>query len=181
MKLRIILSMLYFFFFCQLARAQLNCTELLDKKPYFLGHHVTAKNSLFMNDLKILRYCGNFIGSDTLLMNGTILLTVLQDQVELSNLASYRDVVGAINAFKKTNNYREFMESLLLYQSLENKKVAPKDWEKDKQLFVRLGFTEADLEDFLRYISDSAHNKFTYKQAYIDYMKEIDAMAPPVH
>ncbi|MNQ99814.1 hypothetical protein D3C85_1155640 [compost metagenome] len=51
-----------------------------------------------------------------------------------------------------------------------------KDWEMDKELFVRMGFTVSDLEDFKNFIAQPERSELTYMQAFSQYMSEIEAM-----
>lgn len=161
--------------FC-FAQSEVSCATDLVKEPYFVKNKVSQNDSLYLNDLAILKKCGNFSDTDSLLFKGSIFLAIMDKELEDTSNVTYERVINAINQFKKTNTYKEFLESVTLYKSLESKTVNPKNWETDKILFVRLGFTEADLEDFKIFIADEKHQKLTYKQAYILYMKEIDAL-----
>jgi hypothetical protein len=59
---------------------------------------------------------------------------------------------------------------------MERQPVNISNWDTDKQLFIKLGFTESDLEDFKEYISQRAPKNINYKEAYVGYMKEIEAL-----
>ena len=50
------------------------------------------------------------------------------------------------------------------------------DWPADQELFVRMGFTINDLEDFKTFISRPEHAELSYLQVFSKYMKEIEGM-----
>lgn len=161
--------------FC-FAQQVFDCEKVLTTEPYFVKNEVSQNDSLYLKDLSILKRCGGFADSDSLLFKGSIFLAIMDKQLEDTSNITYAKVVKAINQFKQTNTYKEFLDGVTLYRNLESKTVNTKTWETDKTLFVRLGFTEADLEDFRNFIAEEKHQKLTYKQAYILYMKEIDAL-----
>lgn len=161
--------------FCY-AQQSVDCDKVLAKEPYFVKNEVSQNDSLYLKDLAILKTCGKFSETDSLLFKGSIFLAVMDKQLADTSNVTYASVIKAINLFKQTNTYKEFLEGVTLYKSLESKKVNTATWETDKALFVRLGFTVADLEDFKEFISNEKHQNLTYKQAYILYMKEIDAL-----
>ncbi|MCD0488661.1 hypothetical protein LPB86_10485 [Pedobacter sp. MC2016-14] len=155
---------------------KIDCASLLDQEPYFVTHKPKPHDSLFMRDIRILKQCGNFEGVDTVLLKGTILGTLMLDQVRGGKPATYRTLIEYINNYKKTAAYRDFIEGLMLYKRLENKQVDLKDWETDKAFFVKMGFTVNDLDDLKIYISDPLRKGLTYKEIYIGYMNEIEAL-----
>lgn len=161
--------------FCY-AQQFIDCEKVLAKEPYFVKNEVSQNDSLYLKDLSILKNCGKFSDTDSLLFKGAIFLAIMDKQLAETSNVTYLSVINALNLFKQTNTYKEFLDGVTLYKSLESKKVNPATWETDKALFVRLGFTVADLEDFKEFISNEKHQNLTYKQAYILYMKEIDAL-----
>ncbi|WP_325559437.1 hypothetical protein [Pedobacter sp.] len=152
--------------------------SVLDEEPYFALHNGHLNDSLFLRDLRILRHFGTFDGVDSSLLKAPVLANMMIEQVRAGKPATYRTLVEYIIDFKKTEAYRQFTEGLQLLKRLQDKKVNPANWEEDKVLFVRMGFTESDLDDFKNYISEPAKSEFTYKQAYAAYMKEIEALSP---
>ncbi len=79
-----------------------------------------------------------------------------------------------MDSFKKTQDYRQFMEALMLYKSLENKKVNLNEWDFAQPFFVKMGFTRNDIDDFKIFIADPLHKDLTYIGAYNLYMKELN-------
>lgn len=152
--------------------------EVLTQEPYFAKHRAKPSDSLFKRDVSILKYFGKFNGPDTGLLKAPVLGTILFDQVSAGKKATYQTIIDYLLRFKETDGYREFLNGFLLYKKLEDKKVSVADWENDKIFFVRMGFTEADLEDFKSYISMPTHQQMTYKEAYSAYMKELDELGP---
>ncbi|PYF75172.1 hypothetical protein [Pedobacter nutrimenti] len=165
--------------FCsiQMVCAQQNHKENeLDEEPYFVRHQAHAADSLFVRDVQILKRYGKFEGLDTALLKAPVLAAVMVQEVRAGKKASYRTLIDYFLVFRQSEAYAEFIKGLSLYKELESKKVDSATWEKDKLLFVRMGFTESDLEDFKAYISETAHQNMTYKEAYTAYMKEIEAL-----
>lgn len=158
--------------------AQLNedCSKVLDTEPYFVKHKVLPTDSLLLHDIEILKHCGNFDDIETELLKGPVLGALLKNEVNEGKPATYRTVINFVDNFKKTGQYQEFKAGILLYRSLEHKKVSLKDWDADQLLFVRMGFAAGDLDDFKAYITLPAHQQMTYKEAYLAYMKEMEAL-----
>ena len=162
-----------------MGQQKLDCRLLLDTEPYFVAHKPLPADTLFQRDIRILKHCGNFNGLDTVLLKGSILGTLMLDQVRTGKPATYRTLIDYLNNFKKTGAYADFIDGLLLYKKLENKQVDLKDWETDQVFFVKMGFTVYDLEDLKLYMSDPLRQKMTYKEIYIGYMNEIQALGSP--
>ncbi|PTS93074.1 hypothetical protein DBR11_25945 [Pedobacter sp. HMWF019] len=152
--------------------------SVLDEEPYFALHNGRLNDSLFLRDLCILRHFGKFDGVDSSLLKAPVLANMMIEQVRAGKAATYRTLIEYITDFKTTEAYRQFTEGVQLLKKLQDKKVNPANWEEDKLLFVRMGFTESDLDDFKNYISEPGKSEFTYKQAYAAYMKEIEALSP---
>ena len=148
--------------------------KTLTERPSFLKQKLNANDSLFLKDISIIK---NFVVLDSLdeeMLKPQILMVILSDQHTLDTVITYQTLVTAVKTFKQGIGYPEFRKGLLLYKEMAAIIVNPENWEKDQLLFKRLGFTEADLEDFLLFISKSEHKKMNYKQAYLAYMREID-------
>jgi len=151
-----------------------DCSAILDQEPYFVRHQFLPSDSLFMKDVRILKHCGNFDAVESELLKSSVLTGLMREQISAGKPATYRTIIDYINLFKKTQEYQEFRDGVLLYRQLENKKVNLKDWESDQKLFVRMGFTQNDLDDFKEYISVPPVNGLTYKEAYLRYIKELE-------
>ena len=147
--------------------------KLLTEQPNFLKQPLKASDSLFIQDIAVLK---KFVLLDSLDEAMLILLVILSDSQPTDSTITYQKLIDAIQTFKKGIGYTEFRKSLILYKQMAALLVNPDNWEKDQLLFKRLGFTEADLEDFLLFISKSENKKLNYKQAYLAYMKEIDSL-----
>lgn len=155
-----------------------DCSKVLDQEPYFARHQsLLPTDSLLIKDILILKHCGSFDEIDSELLKGSVLTALMRDEVNEGKPATYRTILDFISAFKKTQEYQEFKDGVLLYRTLENKKVSLKDWDKDQKLFIRMGFTQNDLDDFKGYISGPQVAGLTYKEAYLKYIKEIEEPA----
>lgn len=147
---------------------------VLDQKPYFADHQVKTTDSLFLKDINILKSSGSFEGVDAELLKAPLLKEILAGEIERNRPATYRTVIDFMKDFKRTSAYTDFISGVVLFRELENRKINLKNWENDQALFVKLGFTASDLEDFRHFIGKRKHRKLSYKQAYLQYMKEIN-------
>ncbi|WP_316815968.1 hypothetical protein [Pedobacter nyackensis] len=170
------------FFICFLFSAVVNaqrtidCEKELDKEPYFVKHKTSEKDSLLKRDIAILKHCGNFESIDSVFFKGQMLGSLMLDQVRLGKPATYRTLIEYFAEFKKTIGYKDFIKGLVLYKEMAMKKVNLDNWETDKELFVRMGFTVGDLDDFKGFLTSVASENLTYKVALTRYMSEIEAM-----
>lgn len=158
------------------AQEHIDCEKVLDQEPYFVKHKTTEKDSLLKRDIAILKHCGNFEGVDSVFLKGQMLGSLMLDQVRIGKPATYRTLIDYFAEFKKTISYKDFVKGLVLYQEMAEKKVNLDTWEADKELFVRMGFTVGDLNDFKDYLSEIAAENLTYKVALTKYLSEIEAM-----
>ena len=149
--------------------------SLLSEQPNFLKSRLKASDSLFIKDITILKKFVELDSVDLEILKPQILYTILSDS-NIDTIVTYKTLVGAVKAFKQNIGYSEFRKGMLLYKQMAGIKVNPENWPNDQALFRRLGFTEADLEDFLSFISKSEHKNMNYREAYLAYMKEIDSL-----
>lgn len=157
-------------------QAKIDYSSYLDREPGFLKRDSVATDSLFKNDLVILEALWHFDSIDAELLKKPVLSVLLRDQVAIGKPASYRTLLQSITDFKRTEAYQDFITGIILYRKLEAMPVNLENWENDKMLFARMGFTESDLDDFKEFILKPDHAKMTYKQAYMGYMKELEAL-----
>lgn len=101
---------------------------------------------------------------------------LMLDQARIGKPATYRTLIDYFNDYKKTIAYKDFIKGLVLYKELALKKINLDNWETDKELFVRMGFTVGDLEDFKSFLTNVASQDLTYKAALTKYMSEIEVM-----
>lgn len=177
MRLKLLVVPL-FVFICTVTNAQeyIDCRKVLDQEPYFVKHKTSEKDSLLKRDIAILKHCGNFEGIDSVFLKGQMLGTLMLDQVRLGKPATYRTLIEYFVDFKKTIAYKDFVKGLVLYKEMASKKVNLENWNVDKELFVRMGFTVGDLDDFKLFLANLAAENLTYKAALTRYMSEIEAM-----
>jgi hypothetical protein len=168
----------FFVLMCTVANAQqlIDCEKVLDTEPYFVKHKTTERDSLLKRDIAILKHCGNFESIDSVFLKGTMLGALLLDQVRIGKPATYRTLIDYFNDYKKTIAYKDFVKGLLQYRELASKKINMANWDVDKELFVRMGFTAGDLDDFKSFLTNLASQDLTYKAALTKYMSEIEAM-----
>lgn len=164
------------FYFDANAQVTIDCEKVLDTEPFFVKHKSSGEDSQLKQDIAILKHCGNFEDIDTVFFKGSMLGALMLDQVRIGKPATYRTLINYFNEYKQTPAYRDFAKGLIIYQGLAGKKIDLSNWEADKELFVRMGFTAGDLEDFKSFLSGLAAEKLTYKAALTRYMSEIEAM-----
>jgi hypothetical protein len=150
--------------------------SFLKKQPYFATHKVMPTDSLFLQDVKILRHYVDLDSIDMELLKPNVLSALMLEQVNAGKASTFKVLIDYFKDFKSSISYQDFRSGLLLYRKMERQPVNLSNWDMDKQLFVKLGFTESDLEDFKEYISQRAPKDINYKEAYVGYMKEIEAL-----
>ena len=158
------------------AQRDFDCDKLLDQQPYFVKHKSGEQDSMLKRDIEILKHCGDFDSIDSAFFKGPVLGALMLDQVRLGKPATYRTLIEMLKDFRKTEAYKEFSDGMLIYRRLKEKKVNLKDWDSDKELFVRLGFTVNDLEDFKMFLQKPENISLTYMAALTKYMTEIEAL-----
>ena len=152
-----------------------NDSQLLSLEPNFLKARLKANDSLYLKDISILQKFVALDSVDLEILKPQILYTILSES-NVDTVVTYKKLVEAVQSFKQNIGYAEFRKGILLYKQMAAIKVNPSNWENDQLLFRKLGFTEADLEDFLVFISKPQHKELNYKEAYLAYMKEIDSL-----
>ncbi|WP_256006138.1 hypothetical protein [Pedobacter deserti] len=157
--------------------AQVSYTSaVLDQEPYFARYAAKPSDSLFQKDIQIIRGSVKLDSIDAEILKAPVLAALLVEQVRKGKPATYRTIIEFITLFKTTPAYQDFRTGVLLYKKLEAIKVNLDHWDDDKMLFVRLGWTENDLEDFKSFIEKQQPKQMTYKDAYVQYMKEIESL-----
>jgi len=149
--------------------------KLLASTPNFLKKRLTATDSLFLDDINVIKKYMEIDSIDVEILKPRILYAMLIES-KVDSAVTYKTLVNAIQAFKGGIGYAEFRRGIILYKQMAAIKVNPQNWANDQTLFRKLGFTEADLDDFLLFISKTENKELNYKQAYLAYMKEIDSL-----
>lgn len=162
--------------FAVFGQQKLDCAKVLDQEPYFVKHKTLEKDSMLLRDIRILKECGQFAPEDSVFLKGPMLGALLLDQVRLGKPATYRTLIDYFAAFKKTIAYKDFLVGLKLYQVLSDKKVNLENWKEDQELFVRIGFTTNDLDDFRQFLADQPQANLTYREALTAYMRSMEAL-----
>jgi hypothetical protein len=151
-------------------------SSYLDHTPGFLQKDSASADSLFKNDVMVLEQLWHFDSIDAALLKKPVLSVMLRDQVAMGKPATYRTIIESITNFKRTEAYQDFITGIILYRKLAAMPVNLQNWDTDKILFARMGFTESDLDDFEKFLRKPEQANMTYKQAYMGYMKELDGL-----
>ncbi len=147
--------------------------QLLSKEPHFLQSRLKSTDSLFLQDINVIKKYVQLDSVDIEILKPQILYAMLIE-AKVDSAVTYSTLINAIQTFKNGIGYAEFRKGIVLYKQMASIKVNPQNWSNDQVLFRKLGFTEADLDDFLLFISKTENKEMNYKQAYLAYMKEID-------
>ena len=158
------------------AQDTLNCEQLLDRQPYFVKYKSGEKDLALKRDIEILKHCGNFNSVDSALLKGPILGVLMLEQVNAGKPATYRTIIDFFKEFRDTPKYKDFAYGLELYKKTGQKKVSADNWDQDKELFVRMGFTVNDLEDFRTFMIKPENVGQTYLAVLSRYMTELEGM-----
>lgn len=164
------------FYFCSFAQEKTDCERLLDTEPYFVKNKSDEKDKALMRDIEILKHCGNFNSIDSTFLKGPLLGSLMLEQVNAGKPATYRTIIDFFQEFRKTTRYKDFAYGLSLYQKIGKKQINEDTWEADKELFVRMGFTVGDLDDFKRFMIRPENSKLSYLGVLTKYMTEIESM-----
>lgn len=159
-----------------IAQEKVDCEKILDQEPYFVRHKSGEKDLALQRDIEILKHCGDFNTVDSAFLKGNMLGMLMLQEVRAGKPATYRTLVDFFQNFRKTAEYKDFSYGLVLYRKIGQKKVNLQDWPADQELFVRMGFTVNDLEDFKAYIFRPEHAAMNYLQVFSKYMNEIEGM-----
>lgn len=168
-------SLLLFAAFYTHAQTAISGRELLAKEPNFLKSRLKSSDSLYLQDINTIKKFIELDSIDLEILKPQILYSILSES-KIDSTVTYKTLVDAVQSFKQHIGYSEFRKGILLYKQLATMKVNPDNWQNDQALFKRLGFTEADLEDFLLFISKPENKALNYKEAYLAYMREIDSL-----
>lgn len=158
------------------AQETIDCEKLLDKEPYFVRHKSAEKDEALQRDIQILKHCGDFTPVDSAFLKGNMLGMLMLQEVRAGKPATYRTIVEFFQNFRKTAEYQDFSYGLALYRRIGEKKVNLQDWPQDQELFVRMGFTVNDLEDFKIFAFRPEQVNLNYLQVFSKYMSEIEGM-----
>lgn len=159
-----------------IAQEPIDCEKTLDQEPYFVRHKSGEKDQALQRDIEVLKRCGNFSAVDSAFLKGNMLGMLMLQEVRAGKPATYRTLVDFFQNFRKTAEYKDFSYGLALYRKIGEKKVNLEDWPEDQELFVRMGFTVNDLEDFKAFVFRPEHAALNYLQVFSKYMNEIEGM-----
>jgi thioredoxin-related protein len=159
--------------------SKFDCKKTLDKVPYFVSHNISEPSDSLRLDFDILKNCGNLDSIDSELLTGPMLGSIMIQQATNDKKITYNTILKSINAFKKTDNYSKFRDAIIASKTLENKIVTADEFEKDKELLVKAGMPQSELDAFKIFIQSSTSQKMTYKEAFTKYSSSKQNSQPP--
>ena len=155
-----------------------DCKKILERTPYFIRHSVTETNDSLQMDFDILKICGKLDTIDNELLTGPILGSIMIQHQTKHKKITYNTILNSINAFKKTDNYSKFRDAIIASKTLENKIVSAEVFEKDKDLLLKAGLSQSELDGFKTYIQSNTSQKMTYRKAFAKYSAEKEKSQP---
>lgn len=179
MKTKIISAFLLFSLTSCGQQSKFDCKKNLDKTPYFVRHRVAEPSDSLQIDFEILRNCGKLDSIDSELLTGPMLGSILIQHATNDKIITYNTILNSINAFKKTDSYPKFRDAIIASKTLENKIVTTEDFEKDKELLVKAGLPQSELDSFKTFIQSNVSQKITYKEAFVKYSSRKQSSLPP--
>lgn len=158
-----------------------DCKKILDRTPYFVSHSVAETNDSLQIDFDILKSCGKLDSIDNELLTGPMLGSIMIQHLTNDKKVTYNTILKSINAFKKTDNYLKFRDAVIASKTLEHKIVSADAFEKDKELLLKAGLSQSELDSFKIYIQSNPSQKMTYREAFAKYSaaKENSQPTPP--
>jgi hypothetical protein len=157
------------FFLSACNQTKFDCDRILDSKPEFIKNKSGKIDSNFINDMEIVKDCGNFDSIDIELMAGPMLGPLMIQPTTENNTITYRQIIERFAEYKKSDGYKDLYEQTSISKQLENKIVDVKDWEENKPLFIKLGLSEQELVNLKDFISTQTGLKLTYKELFSKY------------
>jgi len=179
MTTKIISSLLLFSLTSCGQQSKFDCKKTLNKTPYFGRHSVSEPNDSLQIDFDILRNCGKLDSIDSELLTGPLLGSIMFQHATNDKVITYNTILKSINAFKKTDNYSKFRDAIIASKTLENKIVTTEAFEKDKELLIKAGLPQSELDGFKTFIQSNASQKMTYKEAFAKYSSTKQSSQPP--
>jgi thioredoxin-related protein len=161
-------------------QSKFDCKKTLDKIPYFVRHSLAEPSDSLQIDFDILRNCGKLDSIDGELLTGPMLGSIMIQYAANNKVITYNTILKSINAFKKTDNYPKFRDAIIASKTLENKIVTTEDFEKDKELLVKTGLSQSELDGFKTFIQLNTSQKMTYKEAYEKYSSTKQSSQSPL-
>jgi thioredoxin-related protein len=156
-----------------------DCKKTLDKTPYFVRHSVSEPSDSLQMDFDILKSCGKLDSIDSELLTGPMLGSIMIQHATNDKVITYNTILKSIGAFKKTDNYPKFRDAIIASKTLENKIVTTEEFEKDRELLVKAGLSQSELDGFKTYLQSNSSQKMTYKEAFAKYSSSKQNSQPP--
>ena len=169
----------FFAFSLSAQKTDFDCSKILNQTPYFTRHNISEPNDSTQIDIEILKTCGQLDSIDCELLKGPILGTTLVKLASNGNKVTYKAILDDFKEFKKSNEYAKFREVTIISKTLENKIASLAQFEKDKDLFIKLQMTESEMEKFKMFLQVNASEKMTYKEAFAKYLNSKPSYQSP--
>lgn len=146
-----------------------DCEKTLNKTPYLAKQTEMEHSNSLQMDYDILKSCGNLDSIDIGLLNGPMLASIILEHTTHDREITYNSILKSIDAFKKTDKYVKVREAMIIAMTLERKIVTLEEFEKDKELLIKVGLTELEVEKIRIFIQANASQKMTYVEVFTKY------------
>lgn len=162
--MRQLILILLFINAVSIAQTTIDCDKYLSKIPFFVRNPPPIPEDSLNFDISIIAQCGQLDSVDREIFKGPQLSMVMIKFPGNGKSVTYRSILASINSFKQTEQYEGIREAAAISMALKNKTADINNWETDKQLFVKLGAGESDLQQFKDFLSKQT-TPMTYAQA----------------
>lgn len=152
------------------AQNKIDCSKVLEKEPSFVKNSFKYKDSLFLNDISILKHCGNLNEEDSILLQAPMLGIMMLKQIKGNGSVTYRKILNEINNIKNEPGYKD----MIALKRLENKKADTLNWAENKLLFKKAGLSDKELSDFKEFIYLNSDKNLTYKFAFATFKNKLN-------
>jgi hypothetical protein len=143
---------------------KINCKKELEKEPYVVRPHLFQLNDSVQKDKTIFMQCGHLDSIDVELAAGSMLGRILMNHPQ--GKITYNVILKRIEIYKTTPEYKGFRQTNEILKTLEHKMVNLDEFEKDKELFRKIGAQEKDLDEFKEFLISNKISGITYRDAF---------------
>ncbi len=121
-------------------------------------------------DFEIISKCSGLDEYDIeALSHKPILGSVLLEMAKSGDfdIPNYENMCAFIKNFVQGKEYQQLRLVTILNSRVQNKQITLEDWEQDRQLFIVMGLTREELDQYYQFISKPEYQYLTYQKAFL--------------
>ncbi len=155
-----------------LQQGKTDCKKELDKTPY-IGRNVFTKSTIasIEKDFIILKNCGNLDSVDIKLLCSPLLISIMNLSDAQPKNITYKVILEHFKAFQKTEEYKRLREAVTAAKILSEKTATTDEFEKHKDLFLKIGVTSSELDSIKVIIQSDTSKGMTFQEVYKKYFR----------